>query len=71
MAISLFELALQNVSTLNSDCQLPTEPINVKLPPVTPMELEFFGEAPSIFLLRLSEAPSQKNQRVWDYRIVR
>ena len=65
---NIFELALQNVTTLNSDCQLPTKPINVKLPLVTLAELEFFGEAPSIFLLRLSEAPSQKKQRVWDYR---
>ena len=54
---------MQNVTTLNSDCQLPTEPINVKLPPVTPMELEFFGEAPSIFLLRLSEGQSKKNPK--------
>ena len=28
----LCNLALQNVTTLNSDCQLPTEPIDVKLP---------------------------------------
>ena len=49
----IFELALQNVTTFNLDCQLPTEPSNVKLPPVTPAELEFFGEG-----------PSQKNQRV-------
>ena len=48
------------MTTLNSDCQLPTEPINVKLPPLTPAELGFFGEAPSLFLLRLSEAPSKK-----------
>ena len=55
------------MATLNSDCQLPTEPINVKLPPVvTPAKLEFFGEAPSIFLLRLSEAPNRKNQNVRD-----
>ena len=46
MAIYIFELALQNVTTLNLDCQLPTETINVKLPPEKPADLEFFGEVP-------------------------
>ena len=50
------------MTTLNSDCQLSTEPINVKIPPVTPEELEFFGEVPSIFLLRPSEVPSKKTK---------
>ena len=41
---NIFELALQNVTTLNSDCQLPTEPINVKLPPATPAKLKVLEE---------------------------
>ena len=56
----IFELVLQNVTTLNLDCLLPTEPINIKLPPVTPAELEVFGEVPSIFLLCIYEGPSKK-----------
>ena len=47
---NIFELALQlssaNVTTLNSDCQLPTESINVKLPPATQAKLEVFEEVP-------------------------
>ena len=54
---------MQNVTTLNSDCQLPTEPINVKLPPVTAARLEVFEEVPTSKLPELPEAPNQKKLR--------
>ena len=67
MAISLnllCNLALQNVTTLNSDCQLPVEPINMKPTPVTAARLEVFEEVPTSKLPELPEAPNQKNYAV-------
>ena len=55
--------------TLNSHCQLPTETINVKLPPVTAARLEVFEEVPSTHFLptsklpELPEAPNRKKLR--------
>ena len=67
MAISLnylCNLALQNVTTLNSDCQLPAEPINMKPKPVTVARLEVFEEVPTSKLPELPEAPNRKNYTV-------
>ena len=50
--------------TLNSHCQLPTETINVKLPPVTAARLEVFEEVPTSKLPELPEAPNRKNYSV-------
>ena len=67
---NIFELALQNGTTLNSHCQLPTETINVKLPPVTAARVEVFEEVPSTHFLptsklpELPEAPNRKNYAV-------
>ena len=49
------------MTTLNSDGQLPTEPINVKLTPTTPAKLEVFEEVPLSKLSKLSAAPNRKN----------
>ena len=46
--------------TLNSHCQLPTETINVKLPPVTAARLEVFEEVPTLKLPELPEASNRK-----------
>ena len=46
--------------TLNSHCQLPTETINVKLPPVTAARLEVFEEVPTSKLPELPKAPNRK-----------
>ena len=35
---------MQNVTTLNSDCQLLNEPMNLKPRPATPAKLEVFEE---------------------------
>ena len=40
----------ENGISLHSDCYLCIELINVKPPPVTPGELEFFGQVPTIFV---------------------
>ena len=48
------------MTTLNSDCQLPTEPINVKLPPTTPAKVEVFEEVPLSKLSKLSATPNRK-----------
>ena len=67
MAISLNQLcnlALQNVTTLNSDCQLPAEPINMKPTPVTAARLEVFEEVPTSKLPELPVAPNRKNYSV-------
>ena len=61
---NIFELALQNVPTLNSHCQLPTETINVKLPPVAAARLKVFEEPPTSKLPELPEAPNRKNYAV-------
>ena len=50
--------------TLNSHCQLPTETINVKLPPVTAARLEVFEEVPTSKLPELPEAINKKNYAV-------
>ena len=52
---------MQNVPTLNSHCKLPTETINVKLPPATGARLEVFEELPTS---KLPEVPNQKNYAV-------
>ena len=49
------------MTTLNSDCQLPAEPINMKPTPVTEARLEVFEEVPTS---KLPEAPNQKNYTV-------
>ena len=49
--------------TLNSHCQLPTETINVKLPPVTAARLEVFEEVPTSKLPELPEVPNRKKLR--------
>ena len=55
---------MQNVTALNSHCQLPVEPINMKLTPVTAARLEVFEEVPTSKLPELPEAPNQKNYAV-------
>ena len=46
------------MTTLNSDCQLPAEPINMKPTPVTATRPEVFEEVPTS---KLPEAPNRKN----------
>ena len=55
---------MQNVTTLNSDCQLLTEPINLKPTAATPAKLEILEEVSLWKLSWLSAAPNRKNQRV-------
>ena len=47
-----------------ANCLLPTETINVKLPPVTAARLEVFEEVPTSKLPELPEAPNRKNYTV-------
>ena len=52
------------MTTLNSDYQLPAEPINIKPTPVTAARLEVFEEVPTLKLPELPEAPNRKNYTV-------
>ena len=54
------------VPTSNTDCELYTGAINLKPTPVTAPGTQLSGGVSYFFVLLVHEAPSRKNQTVWN-----